>query len=209
MSDDAMTDWRKHSFRMGGLLMSLAAIAAIGGCQQQAPEKPIASPPAPAAEVKLDTPTETARTLVHFLRGQLAAAAAHDKAAGQAQRAQVVWHVIDRDALLAQFAEVPGRSTTDPAVVLDRLVQSWASALLYYADGLELDAARVVQRPGGSKAIVRVAAHGPNDDALLAVACQRGPDDAWRVIGMEFVNPASLEPTTQAATMPATTQATK
>ena len=89
---------------------------------------------------------------------------------------------------MARYRALPGHVPQAEAEVLDTLVENWASILSYYANGLALSEMKRSAAGGeGGGAVVDVPAHGPDDRAILRVACVRGLDDEWRIlaIGLE------------------------
>jgi hypothetical protein len=158
-------------------------------------------PPSPSAstdiEVNLQTPQAAARSLMELLQAHLAAVARRDRAAAEAYRDQIAREVVARDDVMARFDQLPGRSVHGAAEVLPRLVESWASAVAYYADGLDLEHMRIAASAESGRGVVDIPARGPADQATLVVACVRGPDEKWRVIGLEFAVPTTSRPATR------------
>jgi hypothetical protein len=175
--------------------LCLLVCGVLAGCRP-----PPATTTSPAeVEVSLRTPQDAARSLVELLRAHLGALARHEHAAADGYRDQIAREVVARDDIMARFNALSVRTARGEAEVLPRLVESWASAVAYYAGGLDLEHMRLSAMAGDSgKGVVEIPAHGPGDEARLDVACIRGADEKWRVIGIEFGLPPASQPATRA-----------
>jgi hypothetical protein len=169
-------------------LAILVGAVAVGGCRRAVTSTSAEQAAVPALDIVLKTPEDATRGLLDTLRAQLQATARGDRAAARRYRDQVVERVAARDQIMARYRALPGHVPQAEAEVLNTLMENWASILSYYANGLALsEMKRSVVGSEGGGAVVDVPAHGPDDRAILRVACVRGPDDEWRIlaIGLE------------------------
>lgn len=189
--------WR----RVAGVGLLFLGLLPIGCDRETAPERPAAG-----GAVQLDAPLSATRNLLELLRTHLRALAEGDRVAAAAARDRVVWHVAARDDIRARYERISGLRADDEAKRL-RLwrshVESWAAIIAAYADGLEWDGAVVSTDPGGRSAVVRVPAHGTDDEATLRVHCLRDTAGRWHVQRIDFDHTpprgARSGPTTHAA----------
>ncbi len=168
------------------LMCALSACSLwVAGCDRGAAEAPIQAPPVDSAVV-LDTPQDTARSLVHFLQAHLKAIAEGNQAAAAGAREQVAWHIAARDRIIAPHRKTIGERPLAAAELLDRRAESWAAMISYYADGLAVDQTRVLE--GGTKAreIVCVPVSGRDDREVLRITCVSGEDGKWHVRALDF-----------------------
>ncbi len=170
----------------------------LAGCRPPAPSTASTQAGPSDIEVSARSPQDVARSLVALIRAHLAALARHDHVAADRYRDQVAREVVARDEIMRRFNGLTARTAHGETEVLRRLVESWASALAYYASGLDLEHMRLSAVAGDSgKGVVEIPAHGLNDEARLDVACMRGPDEQWRILGIEFALPEASRATTQ------------
>ena len=164
-----------------GALLTGAALGGCGPARLSVP--PAQEAPPPAADLKLASPEDSARTLLVYLQRDQTAVAQNDARQAAAARDQAAWHVLARDEILRR---VPQRKTAkEKSELLNRIVESWSAALAYYADGLSPEQARA-QMIGNDQARVLIpAAHG-GEQAAVRVDVMRGADSGWHVIGMEL-----------------------
>ena len=133
----------------------------------------------------MKTPEDATRSLLDALREQLQATARGDRATARRCRDRVAEHIAARDQIMARYRALPGHAPQEEVEVLDTLVENWASILSYYANGLALSEMKRSAVGGeGGGAVVDVPAHGPDDRAILRVACVRGSDDEWRILAV-------------------------
>jgi hypothetical protein len=178
-------------------MLLLACGLVLTGCRRQPLATPATQAGTTGVTASLRSPEDAARSLMELLRAQLAAVAGRDRAAAARYRDQVAQEIVARDDVMARYNTLTGRTARTEDEVLHRLVESWAAAIAYYADGLDLQHMRLSAVAGQSgKAVVEIPAHGPNDEALLNVACLRGADERWRVVGVEFALPEAPHATT-------------
>ena len=197
MLDRLCRCWPGRSCRALGrsCLAILLCGVTVAGCRRVA-TAPTTS--APAAEIVLKTPPDATRSLLDALRGQLQATAHGDRAAARRSRDEVVEHIAAREPILARYRALPARVPQSDTEVLDALVENWASIVSYYADGLALNEMKLgAAGAAGSSAVVDVPARGPQDRALLRVACVRSPDDEWHVLGIGLEPLVPATPATQ------------
>ncbi len=176
--------------------VSGALLACCAGCQ---PIETRSAPPVDPAVV-LNTPADAARSLMHFLVADLRAAARHESTAMAAARDQVVWHIAAREDILQRYQRALGARAKDEIQVLNDCVESWASIIAYYVDGLGLD--RLQEEPAvedAHRAVVRIPARGRGDQAVIRISCLQGSDGKWHVRTLDLAEPT-------AASMPASTK---
>jgi hypothetical protein len=151
----------------------------------------------------LDTPEDAARALLQLLHGHLQAIAHGDRKLADRYRDRVARDVAARDDILARYRSVAGRFAQEESRALAGLIENWAAIIAYYADGLELDRMkRGAASLEAGRAVVDVPARGPEDRAVIRVACLRDKQAQWRATGIELVPPeiqAHRAPTTRPA----------
>ncbi len=153
-------------------------------CQRAAPVP--TSAPAPSVSTK--TPEDAARSLLTLLRAQLHAAAREDRPAVARLRQLALDQLVARAELEPHVTGAAQMTAAERTELFNKLVDTWAAAIAYYADGLALDQLKAVGPVAPSRtANVVVPARGPDDTALLHVRCQRGASDEWRILGLELV----------------------
>ncbi len=175
----------------------LLAPLALGACQRATP----AATSAPALAISTKTPEDAARSLLGLLRAQLQAAARQERAVVAQLRQTALDHLVAREDILRHVSGAERLSEQEQSELFHKLVDSWAAAIAYYADGLALDQLKALGATAGTRAADLVLpARGPDDTALLHVYCQRTPGNEWRVAGLELV--PSRTPATAPATAP-------
>ena len=180
---------------------------ATGGCRRAATSSAAGQGAAPATPIVSKTPQDATRSLLVALRAQLQATGSGDRAAARRYRDEVVKYIVARDQLTARYRALPTHAPQGETEMLGALVENWASILSYYADGLALDEMKLgVTGSEGSGAVVDVPARGPEDRAIVRVACVRQADDEWRVlaIGLEPATAPALSTQPAAASQPTT-----
>ena len=191
--------------RVCGLLLLCGGL--LVGCRPATPATAATGPAAPAVAVALRSPEDVTRGLVELLRAHLQAIARHDRGTANRLRDQAAQEIVARGEVMARYNALSSRTARDETEALHRLVESWAAGSAYYADGFALERMRLSAVAGeGGKAVVDVPAQGRGSEAVLQVACIRGPDEQWRVVGIEFAPPEAHGPTTastRAASQPA------
>lgn len=197
---------RCHSRGRLALFVLLGILA--GGCGRgSTPHASATQPSAADTEIVLKTPEDAARSLLQALKTELQAIAHHDKPGAEHQRDRVVAQILARENIMARYSKVAGRFAQPEDRALSTLVESWAAAIAYYADGLALDQTRLaIAGHEATGAIVEVPAHGPTDQAVIRIACARGKDDLWRVTALDFA--PRLPPASAPVPVPAGTQPT-
>lgn len=164
--------------------------------------------PPPEAAVVTTTPVDATRSLIHFLKLNLEAAANKDRPAARAARDQAAWHLADHEAATQRYRTA--KRAFDEARVMADQVENWAALVAYYIDGLDLDAAAVLPTGVPDEMDVAIPAHGQGDEATLRVQCRKLLDGTWRVMRLAFTNPIeyvqTIDLTPAPASRPATTQ---
>ncbi len=186
---------RTHgSLVRAGIIATLTMILA-SGCESA--HKPTATKPPPPANLDTQTAGGVTRAFLTLLCEHCTAMAVEDQERADRARDQIIWHVLDRNALR------PMRQRSEGGPILGgslprfrRLVESWASAVMYYADGFAFDQLSVHPTRDDSWTTVRVPAHGPNDDTVIHIACLRDAEDQWRVVALDFEPEAPVSTTT-------------
>lgn len=179
--------------------VSLCLYGALpAGCDRSAPAPPPIDP-----GIRLATPEETARSLLVQIQQWLSADAQGDRARGRAARDQIVWHMVARDEILGRHRVRAGK---EDAVVVEA-VRSWAAMLSYYAAGLDLDAAEVVDGADRGRCFVHVPARGEADLTTVRIGCVQTDGGTWRVRSFELVPAEVHAAATRAAPAPETAQA--
>lgn len=166
------------------LLLTVVIATALPGCgRTEAPAA--ASPPEMRADIDRSTPIAATQSLLTLLRENIHAVAAQDREAAAKVRDQVIWHVAARDVILKRYSRAAG-ALHSPTEIMVNCVESWASLLAYYVDGVDRDAARLEPGYAKGRATVRVPAQGADDTATIRVSCTRNDDGQWRVREVEF-----------------------
>jgi len=177
--------------------MLVVAGLLLSACQEPVP--PATS--APAVPISTKTPEDAARSLLNLLREQLHAAARADRPAVARLRELALDRLVARPELERHITGLAQMTEAERTELFHKLVDSWAAAIAYYADGLALDQLKALGPTAGARvADLVVPARTPDDTAILHVYCQRTSGEEWRVIGLELVPPRT--PATAPASSP-------
>ncbi len=195
-----MTTRDRSQVSVVGVAAGLLVALAISACK---PEDHVNWQPVldPAIAVTAETPGEAATLGIRFLREDLAAVAAGDRAFARACRSRLV------EDLLAQQRIVGSRKLSDAerTELLDTLVRSWSAALNYYQDGLSLDELLVEEQVPGKLAVVTIPAQHDSEHATVEIVCVAEDGLRWRLLRFALTaDRRHKAPTTQSpATSPA------
>lgn len=195
-----------YMVRVAGFLVTWFSLGlCLHGCSK--PTLAESAPP-PDTAVVTRTPVDATRSLIHFLKLNLEAAARKDRPAARAARDQAAWHLADHEAATERYRKA--KREFDEARVMADQVENWAALVAYYVDGLDLDGAAVLPTGAPDESDVAIPAHGQGDDATLRAICRRLPDGTWRIKGLILMNPIetvrTINLTSRPASRPATTQ---
>ena len=192
---------RRAALPMLGVLV--VSILSAAGCRPEAsaPE-PAASAPSMDGAINRDSPQQAVSSLMTLLRAQLEAAGRADLVAASSFRDQVAWYIVDRSDVTARYRALGLRRPLGEVEMIAKLADNWASIISYYADGLELDRMETTVAVDGTSAAVRLPVSGPDNRAVLVIACKLDDQEEWRVLMMEFApstdsgQPADSQPAT-------------
>lgn len=175
-------------------LVTLCA-AIVAGCERPAASsRNSGAQSAPTEQaVRLDSPQQTAHTLLTLLREELRAIRRGDRDA-QRRCHQQLEQVADRDSIQRRFARTPQVKMLLGEDVVAGVIGQWGATIAYYAEGLELEALQetAASAPSthpapGREQEVRVRGRGKaGEPAWIRVRCVQGTDGLWRVTHMDF-----------------------
>jgi len=191
----------RHRPPLGTAVLLAACLTAwcglASGCRRESPP-PATLPAGVQVAIKVDTPTDAVRSLLELLTEHLHAIARHDRLAAAAYRNLVAEKLTARQHIMTRYREIARPFDKDEATVLRTISESWATIIAYYADGIEWERISLTGLAhDADEAVVDVPAHGPDDDALIRVACERDDKGKWSVSALELAPPS--EATTQPA----------
>ena len=179
-----------RTHRLMLLAILAAGLAALTACK----EEPPATAPPRDSSIALDTPEDATRTLLTLIIESYQASARRDRAAVDAAREQIVWHVAAQDEIMQAYTSTPRPGGYDRIDILRELAKSWVAAIAYYADDIGLDSMALLRADADKGAVVLVPAHHGEQTATIRVALKRSSDDRWRAYALDFMPPSEATP---------------
>lgn len=181
----------------------LLLVALLSGCRGSGSVEP------PDVRIEQGSPEEAARSVVRVLREQKRL-----KTEGRPAEAEALERLIrqrlaavDRvEALVRTMLEQTGRHSTRDAIQKGavRAIGGWAALLGYYVDEMPLEQAARISAEVDGFVQIRIPA-GPRARTGVRFICERGKDQLWRVITIDFETPpASAAPPSPASVAPST-----
>ena len=180
---------RRGRVRAAFAALLLAFVIAPAGCQRA----PATGAP-PRTDLALASPLEATQTVLAALQAQLHAAWRGDHRAADAEREWLIDYVVAQEQVLTRGR---ARTTAEQRELLRNLVDSWASIIAYYADGMALEHPTLIPA-AADKFTILIPARGPQDRATILVTALQGADRQWR-IGAIDLGPAQTAPASQIA----------